>query len=274
MDNQLPKKIPCSVGILTYNSGKTLRRALEAVKNFSQIIICDGGSTDDTLEIAREYECEVIFQDEQFKRKDGKIKDFSGVRNQMLSAATEDWFFFIDSDEDLTSGAQREFMKICGPEKYKFLVYEIGNVCILPDRIIEKASAVPGYQIRLVHKSTEPVFVKKVHEKLIFNNNYPVGRLKTKRKVFIDVSQEEKRQFKQKTDYYLSIEAKRYENLSPHVFLKSVFKKSLSSFKRTLKVLWFLIILPRSKRMPITLEIRSILYEYRVLYVMLKSIIR
>jgi glycosyltransferase involved in cell wall biosynthesis len=49
------EKIRCSVGILTYNSGKNLRRALESVKNFSNIIIADGGSTDDTLQIAAEY---------------------------------------------------------------------------------------------------------------------------------------------------------------------------------------------------------------------------
>jgi len=56
------KKIPASVGILTLNSGKTLRRALNSLTDFAEIIVCDGNSTDDTLEIAREYGAKIIRQ--------------------------------------------------------------------------------------------------------------------------------------------------------------------------------------------------------------------
>ena len=49
-------KLPCTVAILTFNSGKSLKRALESVKDFEDILICDGGSTDDTVEIARAFE--------------------------------------------------------------------------------------------------------------------------------------------------------------------------------------------------------------------------
>ena len=48
-------KIPCTVGILTKNSGKTLKRALESVKDCAEIIISDGGSTDSTIIIAEKY---------------------------------------------------------------------------------------------------------------------------------------------------------------------------------------------------------------------------
>ena len=53
-------KISCSVGILTFNSAASLPVCLESVKHFSEIIICDGGSTDSTIEIARKFGCVVI----------------------------------------------------------------------------------------------------------------------------------------------------------------------------------------------------------------------
>ena len=49
--------------MLTYNSEKTLRRALESVKDFDDIILCDGDSTDQTHAIAAEYGARVVRQD-------------------------------------------------------------------------------------------------------------------------------------------------------------------------------------------------------------------
>ena len=84
--------IPCTVGILTKNSGLSLRRTLESVKDFLEIIICDGGSTDDTIAIAREYGARIVPQNKEFLDTDGYIQDFSAVRNQTLAAATFDWY--------------------------------------------------------------------------------------------------------------------------------------------------------------------------------------
>ena len=56
----MPNKILCTVAVLTKNSAETLARALESAKEFAEIIVCDGGSTDRTLDIAvwvdRKYE--------------------------------------------------------------------------------------------------------------------------------------------------------------------------------------------------------------------------
>tara|TARA_Y100001935_G_scaffold253378_1_gene259446 strand:+ start:1046 stop:1237 length:192 start_codon:yes stop_codon:yes gene_type:complete len=61
------KKIDCTVGILTYNCGDVLKNALESVSFCSEIIICDGGSTDNTLSVAEEYGCRVIKQKKNIK---------------------------------------------------------------------------------------------------------------------------------------------------------------------------------------------------------------
>ena len=85
------EKIPATVTVLTRNSGKTLERALASVRDFDEIIVCDGGSTDETLEIAHKHGARVIAQDGQFHDAKGKIYDYAGVRNQTLHAARHNW---------------------------------------------------------------------------------------------------------------------------------------------------------------------------------------
>ncbi|MBN2167888.1 MAG: glycosyltransferase family 2 protein [Actinobacteria bacterium] len=61
----LTPKPGISVIVPTLNAGKTLRSCLESIHNQQydgtiEIVIADGGSTDDTLEIAADYECRVV----------------------------------------------------------------------------------------------------------------------------------------------------------------------------------------------------------------------
>ena len=139
--------IHCSVGILTFNSASTLRRALESVKSFIEIIICDGGSTDGTLEIAKEYGCKIIFQSAQFKNPNNRIKDFAGVRNQCLDAASFDWFLYIDSDEVVSPGLKLEIEQIVASNTGIY-VYNVPLGLWIRGRLMKHSSNYPGYQNR------------------------------------------------------------------------------------------------------------------------------
>lgn len=59
---KMTNKIPCSVQILIRNNEKTLERALDSVKDFAEIIVFDGNSRDQTLEIAKRYNCKIYRQ--------------------------------------------------------------------------------------------------------------------------------------------------------------------------------------------------------------------
>ena len=49
-----------SVIINTYNASKHLKQVLEAVKGFDEIVICDMESTDNTIEIAKTFNCKIV----------------------------------------------------------------------------------------------------------------------------------------------------------------------------------------------------------------------
>lgn len=91
-----------SVIIPIYNVQQYLKRCLDSVikqkyENL-EIILVNDGSTDNSLEIAKEYEN----KDERIKLISQSNKGLSGARNTGLEYATGDYITFIDSDDYVT----------------------------------------------------------------------------------------------------------------------------------------------------------------------------
>ncbi len=84
-----------SVVLIAKNEEAVLGRCLESVKEADEIIVCDTGSTDGTLEVARQY-TDKVFADYLWE------DHFAKARNHALSKATGDWVLSIDADEYLT----------------------------------------------------------------------------------------------------------------------------------------------------------------------------
>lgn len=83
-----------SVCIIAKNEANHIGTVLESVKEADEIIVCDTGSTDNTVSIAKQYTSHV-FTD--YKWND----NFSKARNYAKSKATGDWILSIDADEAL-----------------------------------------------------------------------------------------------------------------------------------------------------------------------------
>lgn len=167
-------RIHASVGILTFNSEATLRRALESVREFDDIIICDGGSTDATLLIAREFGARVISQPENVKDDRGVLVDFGAARQATLDAARYEWFLYIDSDESISSGLRDEITRVVS-ENTEALVYKIPIGILLDGLYVKYSSNYPGYQTRFFNKKSGARFIKPVHERIEYPHDISVG---------------------------------------------------------------------------------------------------
>ena len=87
-----PQKI--SICMIVKNEEKFLPGCLESAKGLAEeIIMVDTGSTDRTMEIAREYGAIIYEHPWQ--------NDFSYHRNQSIDYATGDWILILDADEEL-----------------------------------------------------------------------------------------------------------------------------------------------------------------------------
>jgi len=86
-----------SVVMIMKNEERFLGGCLESVKDVAdEIVIVDTGSTDRSVEIAREFGARVFHH--------AWSDDFSAARNVSLEKATGDWALWLDADERLAEG--------------------------------------------------------------------------------------------------------------------------------------------------------------------------
>ena len=175
------ERIPCTLGMLTFNSEKTLRRALQSVRDFDDILLVDGGSTDDTLAIAQEFGARIIAQDARHKDANNRLVNYGGARQQFLEAAKHDWILYIDSDETISEGLHEEIRAITTTVLTPMspLVYEVPIGIVIDGHHIKYSANYPGYQTRFFNRKSGARFIKAVHERIDFDRTQViVGRVK------------------------------------------------------------------------------------------------
>jgi glycosyltransferase involved in cell wall biosynthesis len=80
-----------SAVIIAKNSETTIRKTLESLKDFDDVVVYDNGSTDSTISIAKEFVNVNLIQ--------GEFKGYGWTKNNASSYAKHDWIVIIDSDE-------------------------------------------------------------------------------------------------------------------------------------------------------------------------------
>lgn len=104
MPGQGQKKATLTVAVLTLNEEKRIRTCLQSARFADQLLVVDSGSSDRTVEIAKQMGAEVhIYPDWQ---------GFAVQRNRLLKHASGDYIFFLDADEELNDGIEKEIKKI------------------------------------------------------------------------------------------------------------------------------------------------------------------
>lgn len=94
-----------SACLIVKNEKDHIRDVLSSLNDFDEIVVVDTGSSDNTVEIAREF-TEKVFTDYIWN------DDFAEARNHALSKCTGDWILSIDGDEILEEGGSEKVRKI------------------------------------------------------------------------------------------------------------------------------------------------------------------
>lgn len=100
-----------TVALIVKNEKDHIETVLESVRGADEIIVCDTGSTDNTVDLAKKY-TDKIYTDYTWN------DDFAEARNHALSKSTGDWVLSIDADEYLEEG---------GVEKIRQLIQNTTN---------------------------------------------------------------------------------------------------------------------------------------------------
>lgn len=263
----MTKTIPCSVQILTLNSAKTLEKCLESVKDFAEIIILDGNSTDNTLDIAKQY-TDKIYSQTDTHEKNVRITDFGAVRNRGLRLVGYDWFLFIDSDEYLSREAAeeiREIIKLGAQNKY--FIYNLPRYYVLGGAVLKRIK--PSYQTRFFYRPAVLGFKKRVHERIQPKEGYAIGALRYGE--FVPL--EDIKALRQKWAHYLDIEQDKTRDITPRFFLVKFRANVKKFFKYIVKALFNFLIRPRGG-MPFRYEFYNALYHLQIIRRLFINLIR
>lgn len=153
------KKIRLSVALAVFNEAKNLRLCLDAIKDIAdEIVIVDGGSTDSTVQIAKEYTAHIIETDNP--------KIFHINKQKALDACTGTWILQLDADEVIPDDLKKEIMFTINNEALPFNGYFIPRSNYFWGHFMKKGGQYPDSVIRLVKKGYAKFPCKSVHEQI------------------------------------------------------------------------------------------------------------
>lgn len=143
------EQIPVSAFIVCKNEERHIAQCIESLNFFDEILVIDSFSTDSTPEICKAYHNVTFIQ-----------KPWLGYRAQKEFAANKvrnEWVFFLDADEILTSELREEIVDLLKPENSARLEscdgYYVCRVMFFLGKWWRKGGWYPDYVIRLFKKS-------------------------------------------------------------------------------------------------------------------------
>lgn len=172
------QKIPCSVLVLTRNSAASLERCLRPLADFTEIVVHDANSEDDSVAIARQFGAKV-FKQYDTEEKSVRVKDFTEMRLKQRAAATYDWVLYIDSDEELSQEAVAEIRTILATALPKTII-KIPRVPVIEGVPRTRGDIYSEVMPRIHHRGSGATLQKgkAVHEKYQYDETFTEISLK------------------------------------------------------------------------------------------------
>ncbi|EJF11162.1 glycosyl transferase family protein [Pontibacter sp. BAB1700] len=148
---------PISVTILTKNSQQHLSNCLHSLQRFSEVIVLDNGSTDETLAIAARFPNVRIVEH--------AFLGFGPMKNLAAQHAAHSWVLSIDSDEVLSPQLTEEILQLDLRDTHQ--VYSFLRHNFYGTKHIKACGWDNDYVLRLYHKGTTRFADLPVHEYII-----------------------------------------------------------------------------------------------------------
>lgn len=131
--------------LIVQDEQRHLAGALDSVSFCDEVIVVDGGSTDRTVEIAREYGARII---------ENPWPGFAVQRNVALDAAESEWVFELDADERVTLRLRASIERLLAspPDRTAIAVCPLRHWFL--GRLLGPSAKYPTYRSRLFRRDT------------------------------------------------------------------------------------------------------------------------
>ena len=157
--------IQLSVIVITKNEAHNIAECLQSAKFADQIVVLDGGSTDSTIEVAKNAGALTSI--------DTDWHGFGVQKNRALALASGVWVLSIDADERVTPQLQAEIITAMGSAEFN--VYCFPRLSSYCGQYMRHSGWHPDYTTRLFKRGFAEFSNDLVHEKLVTSQS--IGKL-------------------------------------------------------------------------------------------------
>ncbi|MBU1937880.1 glycosyltransferase family 2 protein [bacterium] len=137
------EKLPITLVVVTLNEEANLRRCLQSADFCEHIIIVDSGSTDRTLDIAKELGAEILARN---------WTGFADQKNFGVNDAQTDWVLCLDADEEISPELYANILALKN-KLNDFDGFELNRHAFYLDRFINHSGWYPEWRLFLYRKS-------------------------------------------------------------------------------------------------------------------------
>jgi glycosyltransferase involved in cell wall biosynthesis len=189
-----------SVALAVCNEEKNIRRCLESVKDMAdEIVVVDGGSTDKTILIVKEFGAKIIETDNP--------PIFHINKQKALEACTGKWILQLDADEVVDAELKNEIQTTVEQKDQEYSGFYIPRKNYFWGHWMKKTGVYPDYVIRLMINGKAKFPAKSVHEQIVID-----GKVGYFIHPLLHYSYETLNDYWRKANAYTSLTAKELQN--------------------------------------------------------------
>lgn len=149
----MENKNKISAVIITKNEEANIGRCLNSLGWVDEIVVVDSGSTDKTIEICKEYNCQIVISE---------WLGFGRTKRLAVDSATNNWILSIDSDEEVTPELENTIKEILANPKSDG--HRVKRSSFYLGKMIKHCGWNSDYPLRLFNREYGNFNDKEVHE--------------------------------------------------------------------------------------------------------------
>jgi glycosyltransferase involved in cell wall biosynthesis len=144
-----------SAVIITKNEAKNIARCLESIKWADEILVLDNSSTDETVDICRQYNCTVHINE--------TWEGFGKAKHKAVELSKYDWIFSIDADEQVSDELRTKIQEIL-EQPDPNIAFRIKRISFYLGKQIRYSGWQRDFTLRLFNRNTGNFNLKIIHE--------------------------------------------------------------------------------------------------------------
>jgi len=148
-------KIPLSVAIITMNESRNLPDCLNSIAFADQVVVVDSGSSDDTLQIAADFGCDVYTE---------PWMGFGRQKQLAVDKCSHNWVLVLDADERIPRETATIIQDIVLQNAARAAGYSFPRKNYFQGRWIRHLGWWPDHLVRLFQKNRGHMTDAQVHE--------------------------------------------------------------------------------------------------------------